>query len=149
VRALENHNKEVPLSLAVENVAAKYEFNQDLHHLVDAVEGFPYVGWCLDLAHTHAAGVSDSNLQEVMVRCKPLVCHSNFPGSLLGSGRDVHGWRYQWSSHDVKVSESHCLFWDALVRLLFQSKVPLIMEGGSFDGEMEKELSFMRQHLSS
>lgn len=145
-----------PVKLLVENTAALYPFNQNLRNLTKAIADFPHVGWCLDTAHSNAAGIVWSEVQEVIRESPPDLCHANFPGSPFGCGRDRHGWR-TWP--DILAGKEESQYsgmtpdttrqWDETIRVLAASNVPLILEGGSYDGDMNAELEFVRSLLST
>lgn len=146
IRALQEVNETFPLTLAVENVAAAYDFNKDLNHMLSAIEGLPHVGWCLDLAHRFAAGVTDANISEVIEHQPPSLVHANFPGSRFGSGLDRHGWRYQQRDNPSPfVNAEQMNFWDGLIGHLNEKKIPMILEGGSLAGDMGEELEIMKK----
>jgi hypothetical protein len=115
------------------------------------VERFP---WCLDLAHTFAAGCPWDLLHRVVESYPPRVCHINFPGSPFGSGKDVHGWRCNPALHMVSktmmLRPAHVITdivtqYDSLIRLLIAKQIPMIVEGSSFPiADKVSEVNFIR-----
>jgi len=126
--ALAEINETHPLVLAIENVAAAYEYNQNLNYALDALDGLPHIGWCLDLAHRHAAGVTDAHLTQVIERRTPTICHANYPGSHFGCGLDRHGWRSKSPVGEFDMSQTHIDYWEGTLRYLNNLDVPLIIE---------------------
>jgi sugar phosphate isomerase/epimerase len=152
-----NAKDERKVKLLIENTAAKYSFNEDLNNLIQAIEPFPELGWCLDTAHSNAAGVSFDQLRQVLKRKPPELCHANYPGSPFGCGRDRHGWR-SWNivlegeatEPNSGMTPAMTEEWDNLIRQLHKLNVPLILEGGSFDdGNMKRELDLLQLILKT
>jgi hypothetical protein len=101
------------------------------------------VGWCLDLAHSYAAGCTWKTLWEAIRIKPPFVCHANFPGSPFGSSRDIHGWRTlpymekqgKLSSTRMDRTVAHLVeHFDITIKMLHDLGVPLIVEGSGFVG---------------
>ena len=150
--SLNKDNRKV--KLLIENMASVSPFNVDLKNLINVTNKYEDVGWCLDLCHAYAAGISFKDLQEAIDLCPPDVSHINFPGSKFGSGKDRHGWRTTKSilnnqlNYDSLVSPQDIISWDSIVKYLYSLRIPLILEGGSFPGvSMKEELSFIRSML--
>lgn len=146
------------VNLAVEIGASCSEFNANPHLWAAASSIYKKVGWCLDLAHVWAAGVTWTKLAEAIAIRPPFVCHVNFPGSERASGQDIHGWRT--SPDDVQrgklmakrtASERDKLTsdFDNILRLLRAENVPLIIEGSGFtSGSYQTELNVLRSILN-
>jgi endonuclease IV len=119
------------VKILIENVASNQPVNRNLNHLVEIVHKRPdALGWCLDFAHSNAAGVPHEQLlsffEDPLFR--PNVLHCNYPGSLKGSGRDRHGW---FHSDITPIPDSEKEDWKKLVRAAARNGIPLIMEGSS------------------
>lgn len=135
-----------PIKLAIENVAAKYPWNQDLFNIANTVKPYSHIGWCLDLAHSWAAGCDLQHTLDVVNTEPPLICHSNFPGSKFGSGLDRHGWRYQPHNTPANPEQLEIDAWDEVIRSLAKQNVILIVEGsGSIEGDMITEVEMLKK----
>jgi endonuclease IV len=129
------------IKFLIENVAAKYPTNQDLNYISSIPLDFSdTLGWCLDTAHSNAAGVPWENILALLEdpARRPTVIHANYPGSGHGSGRDAHGFYYLDAT---PVSSSHKDGWKRVVRRAYQLGIPLIMEGsGTYEGDTSLEV---------
>lgn len=147
-------SEKFPVKLVVENVAAKYEFNQSLIHLIEVIEEFPGIGWCLDTAHSNAAGIPWDEVRTIITEFPPDLAHINFPGSPFGCGRDRHGWRSDPTilageiNEDCDLTPEDVKEWDDTVRLLHKEGVPLILEGSGWrTSDILTEIDFVRNLL--
>lgn len=144
-------------TLAVEIGASLSEFNANPHLWAKATQNNERLGWCLDLAHVWAAGVTWSKLAEAIEIKPPYVCHANFPGSERASGQDIHGWRcspavvqrgkmmgQRTELETMKLVKDY----DEILKLLRAKGVPLVLEGSGFEsGSHESELACVRDIL--
>jgi endonuclease IV len=143
-----------PLKLLVENTAALYPFNQNLINLVEVALDFKGVGWCVDTAHTNAAGIAWDEVRTIVNEFPPDLAHINFPGSPFGCGRDRHGWRTASSLLGGEIEEACNMTpediaeWEETVRTLYRKGVPLILEGSGWtNSDIYKEIKFVREML--
>jgi sugar phosphate isomerase/epimerase len=139
-----------PIKIAVEVPAHKYPFAQNMFHVATATN-FSNTGWCLDLAHAWAAGVTYEHLLDVVDIAPPIVCHCNYPGSKFRSGHDTHGWRHA-APDQVQyngMTPDDTANWDAVVQKLHQKHVPLVVEGSGYPGNMDSEIGYIRSILTS
>lgn len=115
------------IKFLVENVAAKYPVNQDLHHTARIANSDPTLGWCLDLAHANAAGVPYLEVLKIIVNpeTRPTILHANYPGSAFGSGKDRHG---LLCSDDTPITEEQKVDWKTIVKVAYAADIPLILE---------------------
>jgi endonuclease IV len=132
---LTQHN----IRFLVENVAAKYPTNSDLKHVATIAQAFPCLGWCLDLAHSNAAAVPYSQVEEYLQDPlkRPTVLHANYPGSAFGSGHDVHGWYYK---DQTPVTPEIKEDWKRVIKLAHSLGIPMVMEGSSSPGDTPEEV---------
>jgi len=141
------------VKLLIENVAAAYEANIKLHHLAEFVHRDPEIlGWCLDLAHSNAAGVLYPKIDALLERdLAPSIVHANYPGSPFGSGLDRHGWLYRKFPEDAAIhaaSPENAVIHAAWMRTatrLFEAGLPFVLEGGSTEGSIEAEVLCYRE----
>lgn len=131
------------VKLLIENVAAAYEANIELNYLAEFVHQYPMVlGWCLDLAHSNAAGVLYPKIDALVERgLGPSVVHANYPGSLFGSGLDRHGWLYKKFPDNAIIHAA----WMRTATKLFKAGLPFVIEGGSTEGDMVAEVNCYRE----
>lgn len=141
------------VQILVELGASISQFNSCPQLLARAIQMNPHVGWCLDLHHSYAAGVSYSDLRDIIRETPPTLCHCNFPGTVFCSSKDVHGWRMtpevfkegktikRRGELETKIL---CDDWDETIRLLKSLNVPLIIEGSGFSGNYKTELDLVR-----
>lgn len=136
--------KEHKIKLLIENVAAAYPTNQDLLYTVEIVKDSPEtLGWCLDTAHSNAAGVQYDILQSIVENphIAPDIIHCNYPGSKFGGGLDRHGWLYQDETVvDAEIKE----LWKLVVGAAAKGNIPLVVEGGSTPGVHLAEVEALR-----
>jgi hypothetical protein len=129
--------------LAVELGASTCGLNLNPQLFAERFRGDPNIGWCLDLAHSYAAGCTWKTLLEAIRIQPPFVCHANFPGSSFGSSRDIHGWRTlphlekqgRATAQRMERTIDHLTeHFDMTIRMLHSAGVPLIVEGSQFPG---------------
>lgn len=132
------------VKLLVENVAANYPMNNDLTNMLELISGGSEIlGWCLDTAHSNAAGISPEIVMHLITNKQdcPDIVHCNYPGSKFLSGRDIHGWLHNETS---PLSQEEKDQWKEMVRSFKKKEIPLVLEGGSMDGDMALEIEAMR-----
>jgi deoxyribonuclease-4 len=139
--------------LLIENVAAKYPFNQDLRYLTDAIEEFrDFTGWCLDTHHAHGAGVDYLELAKIIdnVETRPDLVHANFPGAPFASGRDRHGWFYQQAAaiEQPNITGEQLCLWQQNLLKIAEKGIPMVLEGGSTDGELALEYAAVKSYIT-
>jgi len=139
--------------LLIENVAAKYAFNQDLRYLIDCLQQFHnFAGWCLDTHHAHGAGVDYQEVAKIIdnVETRPDLVHANFPGAPFASGRDRHGWFYQQVAATEQpnvTGEQFDLWLQNLARMAYKG-IPMVLEGGSTDGDLALEYEAVKSYVT-
>lgn len=116
------------------------------------------IGWCLDLAHCHAAGLGWTTLRTIIDKYPPFVCHANFAGSAFGSSRDIHGCRthphLEKKGKLTTCRDNATVDWltkeyDETIRLLVEKNVPLITERSNFNEyNMTNELLILKEIAS-
>jgi hypothetical protein len=131
------------VQLAIELGASTCGLNLNPQLFAERFKDNLSVGWCLDLAHSYAAGCTWKTLWEAIRIKPPFVCHANFPGSPFGSSRDIHGWRTlphmekqgRMSSVRMDRTVAHLVeHFDITIQMLHAAGVPLIVEGSGFSG---------------
>lgn len=123
--------------IAIELGASNCSFNRNPEYLIENYN------WCLDLAHTNAAGCNWEQLWSVIEKRQPLVVHCNYPGSAYGSGLDIHG-----SYCHPKLRKDKSRYYnDNNVKEYFEETIrrltcPLIIEGSGFEGfDLNEEMN--------
>jgi endonuclease IV len=132
--------REYKIKFLIENVAAAYPTNEDLSHIISITKETPDIlGWCLDTAHSNAAGVHYEVLKDVLQdpNKRPDILHCNYPGSPFKSGRDRHGWLYK---DDTPVDDEIKELWIEIVKEAFLVGRPLVVEGSSNPGSLHEEV---------
>lgn len=147
-KALHEFLRESGIKLLIENVAAAYPTNQDLKYTIEITKQTPDIlGWCLDTAHSNAAGVHYDVLQSIVEdpQRKPDIIHCNYPGSKFGCGLDRHGWFYK---DETPIEDETKPLWKNVVRAAFKSNIPFVVEGGSKEGSHADEVIALRNLCS-
>lgn len=141
--------------IAVEIGASTCGFNLEPYRFAERYHN--QIGYCLDLAHSPAAGCGWGVLRDTIEKYPPIVAHVNFPGSLFGSSQDIHSWRTK--PELVMIKKKICIRdntavknvtkeYDETLHLLHSLNVPMIVEGSSFPGcTIEEEINTIKKIL--